>query len=245
MEASASEILAAAMQDYKRAIVIGSKQTYGKGTVQNVLDLNRMVRNNTNGDMGALKFTTQKFYRINGGSTQLEGVKSDVVVPDRYSYIDIGEKDQDNPLPWDKIEAATYEEWKSYFDYNETIAKSKERMAQSEQLKLIDENAKWIKKIRDRSDFSLKYDDYRAKLDKNEEEAKRFDKLADYKTNLTFKSLPYELALMEQDSTLKVKRERWHTSLSKDVYIEEALNVLNDLKMSYEVKMKLASTIKN
>lgn len=245
LSASASEILAAAMQDYKRAIVIGSKQTYGKGTVQNVLDLNRMVRNNTNGDMGALKFTTQKFYRINGGSTQLEGVKSDVVVPDRYSYIDIGEKDQDNPLPWDKIEAASYEEWKSYFDYNETITKSKERMAQSEQLKLIDENAKWIKKIRDRSDFSLKYDDYKAKLDKNEEEAKRFDKLADYKTDLTFKSLPYELALMEQDSTLKVKRERWHTSLSKDVYIEEALNVLNDLKMSYEVKMKLASTIKN
>ena len=245
LSASASEILAAAMQDYKRAIVIGSKQTYGKGTVQNVLDLNRMVRNNTNGDMGALKFTTQKFYRINGGSTQLEGVKSDVVVPDRYSYIDIGEKDQDNPLPWDKIEAANYEEWKSYFDYNETITKSKERMAQSEQLKLIDENAKWIKKIRDRSDFSLNYDDYRAKLDKNEDEAKRFDKLADYKTNLTFKSLPYELALMEQDSTLKVKSERWHTSLSKDVYIEEALNVLNDLKMSYEVKMKLASTIKN
>ena len=102
LSASASEILAAAMQDYKRAIVIGSKQTYGKGTVQNVLDLNRMVRNNSNGDMGALKFTTQKFYRINGGSTQLEGVKSDVVVPDRYSYINIGEKDQDNPLPWDK-----------------------------------------------------------------------------------------------------------------------------------------------
>src|SRR5690606_31845986 len=105
LSASASEILAAAMQDYKRAIVIGSKQTYGKGTVQNVLDFNRMVRNNTNGDMGALKFTTQKFYRINGGSTQLEGVKRDVVVPDRYSYINVGEKDQENPLKWYKIEA--------------------------------------------------------------------------------------------------------------------------------------------
>ena len=81
LSASASEILAAAMQDYKRAIVIGSKQTYGKGTVQNIIDLNRMIRSNTNGDMGAFKFTTQKYYRINGGSTQLEGVKSDILVP--------------------------------------------------------------------------------------------------------------------------------------------------------------------
>lgn len=137
LSASASEILAAAMQDYKRGIVIGSKQTYGKGTVQTVMDLNRMVRNNTNGDMGALKFTTQKFYRINGGSTQLEGVKSDVVVPDRYSYIDIGEKDLENPLPWDKIDAADYSVWENYYDYDTTISKSIKRMAANEQLKLI------------------------------------------------------------------------------------------------------------
>ncbi|MCB0446550.1 MAG: carboxy terminal-processing peptidase, partial [Gelidibacter sp.] len=174
LSASASEILAAAMQDYKRAIVIGSKQTYGKGTVQNVLDLNRMVRNNTNGDMGALKFTTQKFYRINGGSTQLEGVKSDVVVPDRYSYINVGEKDQENPLGWDKIEAADYTLWENYFDFSSTIEKSKERMANNEQLKLIDQNAQWVKKIRDREIYSLNYDDYKAALKLNEEEAKRF-----------------------------------------------------------------------
>lgn len=236
LSASASEILAAAMQDYKRAIVIGSKQTYGKGTVQIVLDLNRMVRNNTNGDMGALKFTTQKFYRINGGSTQLEGVKSDVVVPDRYSYIDIGERDQENPLAWDKIAAAEYTIWDSYFDYESTIEKSKERMQNSEQLKLIDENAKWIKTIRDRNMFSLNYDDYRNKLEANEEEAKRFDKIAEYTTNLTFKSLPYENVLIEKDSVLKMKRDRWHESLAKDVYIEEALNVLNDLKMTYGIK---------
>ena len=244
LSASASEILAAAMQDYKRAIVIGSKQTYGKGTVQNVLDLNRMVRNNTNGDMGALKFTTQKFYRINGGSTQLEGVKSDVVVPDRYSYINVGEKDQENPLPWDKIEPADYTLWENYFDYNSTIEKSKERMANNEQLKLIDQNAQWVKKIRDREIYSLNYDDYKATLKLNEEEAKRFDKLSDYKTNLTFKSLPYENKQMEIDSVLKQKRERWHESLSQDVYIEEALNVLNDLKMAYPVKTKVATNAK-
>ena len=245
LSASASEILAAAMQDYKRAIVIGSKQTYGKGTVQNVLDLNRMVRNNTNGDMGALKFTTQKFYRINGGSTQLEGVKSDVVVPDRYSYIDIGEKDQENPLPWDKIDAVDYDVWANYFDYDTTISKSKARMAANEQLKLIDANAKWVKKIRDREIYSLNYDDYKNEMELNEEEAKRFEKLSEYKTNLTFSSLPYEVNLMEKDSVLKEKRERWHLSLAKDVYVEEALNVLNDLKMTYAVKNKVATSVKN
>ena len=241
LSASASEILAAAMQDYKRAIVIGSKQTYGKGTVQNVLDLNRMVRNNTNGDMGALKFTTQKFYRINGGSTQLEGVKSDVIVPDRYSYIEIGEKDQENPLEWDKIDAVPYETWENYFDYDATIAKSKERMANNDQLKLIDENAKWVKEIRDRDSYSLNYDEYKAALKINEDEAKRFAKLSDYKTNLTYQSLPYEVELMEKDSVLKQKRERWHENLSQDVYMEEALNVLNDLKMTYGIK-KVATT---
>lgn len=244
LSASASEILAAAMQDYKRAIVIGSKQTYGKGTVQNVLDLNRMVRQNSEGDMGALKFTTQKFYRINGGSTQLEGVKSDVVVPDRYSYIDIGEKDQENPLAWDKIQAAEYKVWGSYYDYDTTIAKSKERMANNEQLKLIDDNAQWVKRIRDREMYSLNYADYKKTLDINQEESKRFEKLSDYTTNLTFESLPYEMTMMSKDSILKEKRVRWHASLSKDVYIEEALNVLNDLKMTYEIK-KVATSVKN
>jgi carboxyl-terminal processing protease len=201
-----------------------------------------MVRNNTSGDMGALKFTTQKFYRINGGSTQLEGVKSDVVVPDRYSYINIGEKDNENPLKWDKIDAVPYEIWENYFDYESTIAKSKDRMANNEQLKLIDENAKWVQKIRDRESYSLNYDDYKAALKVNEDEAKRFEKLSDYKTNLTFTSLPYELDLMDKDSVLKEKRERWHKNLSQDVYIEEALNVLNDLKMTYGIKTKVANT---
>lgn len=244
LSASASEILAAAMQDYKRAIVIGSKQTYGKGTVQNVLDLNRLVKNNTNGDLGALKFTTQKFYRVNGGSTQLEGVKSDVVVPDRYSYIDIGEKDQENPLPWDKIDAVDYQLWGNYFDYETTIERSKARMAANEQLKLIDANAKWVKKIRDRETYSLNYNAYKKQVELNEEEAKRFEKLSEYKTDLTFSSLPYEIKLMEQDTVLKEKRNRWHKNLAKDVYIEEALNVLNDLKMTYAIKNKVAE-VKN
>lgn len=100
--ASASEILAAAMQDYKRAVIIGGKQTYGKGTVQNVIDLNQFVRGSAYGDLGALKTTTQKFYRINGGSTQLEGVASDVVMPNKFAYLKMGERDEKNAMPWDK-----------------------------------------------------------------------------------------------------------------------------------------------
>jgi len=231
------------MQDYKRAIVIGSKQTYGKGTVQNVLDLSRMVRNSSHGDLGALKVTRQKFYRINGGSTQLEGVKSDVVVPDRYSFIDIGERDQENPLAWDKITPVDFNLWNSYYDYDTTINKSKERMANNDQLKLIERNAKWAKTKMDEKVYSLNYKEYKSRLDKNEEEAKAFDAISDYQTDLLFNSLPYEQRLFEQDTVLKEKRERWHEALSQDVYVEEALNVLDDLKMTYEIKK--VATIKD
>lgn len=242
ISASASEIMAAAMQDYKRAIIIGSKQTYGKGTVQNVMNLNNVVRNNTLGDLGALALTTQKYYRINGGSVQLEGVKSDVVVPGRFSYIDVGEKDKTNPLPWDEIDAANYKVLDTYYDYNETISKSKERMRNNAQLKLIDENAKWMKSKIDETLVPLNYEVYRATNQKNEEESKRFDAISEYKTNLTFKSHAYERKLFTSDTTdLKEKRERWYESMSKDVYIEEALNVLEDLKMSYAMK-KVAHT---
>ena len=241
--ASASEILAAAMQDYKRAIVIGSKQTYGKGTVQNVIDLNRMIRNNTNGDMGAFKFTTQKYYRINGGSTQLEGVKSDVVLPNRYSYVDMGEKDQDNPLPWDEIQAAEYDIWESSIDYELTVKRSKERMNNSDEIKLIDENAQWIEKVRSKDLYSLKYNDYDESLKQNEKESERFEALSDYTTNLSFESLPYEKPIMATDSIFKTKRERWHESLSKDIYVNEALNVLTDLNKMFKVKK--VSALKN
>ena len=241
LSASASEILAAAMQDYKRGVVIGSKQTFGKGTVQNVIPLENIVRSNEHGDLGAIKLTTQKFYRINGGSTQLEGVKSDVVVPDRYSYIDLGERDQENPLAWDKIDPADYTLWDGYIDYEATIASSTKRMAQNAQIELIEENAKWIKHAQDETVVSLKYGDYKKGLEADKEKAKYFKTISDYDSHLTFESLKYEKELFTQDSILREKRDRWHKDLSKDVYVEEAVNVLEDLKMSNIKNSKLAS----
>ncbi len=242
LSASASEILAAAMQDYKRAIIIGSKQTYGKGTVQNVIDLNRWLRGSSNefGDVGALKLTTQKFYRVNGGSTQLEGVKSDVVVPDRYSFVDIGEKDQDNPLPWDKIDPAKYDVWEGNINFDKTISESKARMDSNEQLKLIEKHARWIKDQSDNNVHSLNIEEYAAAAEKNQEVAKSFDSIKNYKTNLTFTSLPFEEEMFENDTILKEKRDRWHTNLSKDVYVEEAIHVLSDMRKNTVREDKLA-----
>jgi len=241
LSASASEILAAAMQDYKRAIVIGSKQTYGKGTVQNLIDLNRWMRNNEHGDLGALKVTTQKFYRVNGGSTQLEGVKSDVVVPDRYSFIEVGERDYENPLPYDKIAPANYEVWNGITDFDEVIKNSSKRMAASNQLRLIEKNAKWIKERSDNNTVSLNYKKYISEIEKNMESAKEFDVISEYQTNLSYTSLPYEVELKKADSSLLEKRNRWHKSLSQDVYVEEAIHVLEDLKVNTIRNNKVAN----
>jgi carboxyl-terminal processing protease len=241
LSASASEILAAAMQDYKRAVVIGSKQTFGKGTVQNVIDLGNIVRSNEHGDLGAIKLTTQKFYRISGGSTQLEGVKSDVVVPDRYSYLDIGERGQSNPLKWDKISPADYEPWNGYIDYEQTVASSSERMSNNPQIKLIEENAQWLKAQQDEVQISLNYDTFMAEKEKDKEKSEYFKKMKDYDSKLDFSSLQYEQELFTQDSILREKRDRWHKDLAKDVYVEEAINVLQDLKLNNIKQAKLAS----
>ncbi|MGJ8683430.1 MAG: carboxy terminal-processing peptidase [Nonlabens sp.] len=244
LSASASEILAAALQDYERAVIIGSKQTFGKGTVQNFEDLNRWVRNGDLGDLGAIKLTTQKFYRINGKSTQLEGVKSDIVTPDRYTYIEIGERDEEFPLPYDEIPAASYSKYNKYIDYNTTIAKSQARIASNETFSLIDLNAKWMSEQREENVIPLNYEDYKERLERLEKETEQFKKLEEYKNDLSFEYVDYEKKLIVTDTLLGQKRERWHKNLSQDVYLAEAINVLKDLKMS-NIQNSGVSTIKN
>ena len=228
--ASASEIFAAAIQDYKRGIVVGSKHSYGKGTVQNVIDLNQFIRGNSYGDLGALKTTIQKFYRINGGSTQREGVMSDIVFPDRYTYLDMGERDEESALPWDKIAPASYEPLP--INYDQIIANSKKRIAANAYFKLIDENAKWIYERKDDNTFSLNLNQFKKEMEQSDAKIKKFKVLLDYNNKLNFSSLPNEVSLFEKDSLLKQKRERWHEDLQKDVYIEETLNVIAEIKAS-------------
>ncbi len=243
--ASASEILAAAIQDYKRGIIIGSKQTYGKGTVQNVIDLNQFVRSSSVGDLGALKTTTQKFYRINGGSTQLEGVSSDIVMPDRYSYLKMGERDMKNAMPWDKIDPASYSTWLNNKNFNQVIMNSKNRIAKNAQFQLVEDNAKWIDSRSEDYVYSLNIDKFKLAQKQIEERAKMYKPLKNYSNKLKFNSLPYEIEIMAKDNSLKEKRQRWHESLSKDIYVEEALNVLDDLQGKPIVKKPMNAKLKD
>ncbi|HLW14807.1 MAG TPA: carboxy terminal-processing peptidase [Flavobacteriaceae bacterium] len=230
VSASASEILAAAIQDYGRGIVLGSKQSYGKGTVQNLIDLNVYVRKMDIDDLGALKITTQKFYRINGGSTQLEGVKSDIVMPDRYTYIDIGERDYKNPMPYDKIAPANYTDWKGNIAYEDIIKQSKARLDTNQRVQIVDDYAKWIRDRRDEKEVQLNFEKYKAAIALRKEQTKKYDTISKFENNLTFASLKEELGRMETDTTLAERRKRWHKSLNRDIYVDEAVHVIEDLQ---------------
>ncbi|WP_298878759.1 carboxy terminal-processing peptidase [uncultured Polaribacter sp.] len=228
--ASASEIFAAAMQDYKRAVIIGGNQTYGKGTVQSVLPINQFTKYNKN--LGALKMTIQKFYRINGGSTQIEGVYSDIAIPSRYSYMKFGERDLEGALIWDKVKQADYIQTNSYENFSDVIFNSKQRIAADSKFKLINEYAKWLKENQDDTSYSLNYKMFAKENEVREKNAEKFKSVFDYKSDLIFTSPEYEQLLFKNDTALADKRIAWHKNLSKDVYVFEALNVLSELKLT-------------
>jgi carboxyl-terminal processing protease len=227
--ASASEILAAALQDYNRAIILGSQQTFGKGTVQNIIDLNRMISGGTYGDLGALKVTTDKFYRISGLSTQLEGVKSDIVFPDRYAQVDMGEKDQDNPLSWDRITPASYKPLPQFNNYEYSVARSKQRLEENPFVALIEDQASWIKEQQEDSHYYLDYASYEKEKEADKNYSDRFKKISEFESNLEFQWLPEAASTQAPNEDLIEKRERWQKSLKKDLYITEAVEILKDL----------------
>jgi len=227
--ASASEILAAALQDYNRAIIIGSKQTYGKGTVQNILSLNQFISGNTYGELGFIKLTTDKFYRISGESTQLEGVKSDIVFPNRYSYIDIGERDLENPLSWDQINSANYIPLTKKLYYNRTLENSKNRISKNEFFNIIDEQARWVKDQQEDKEISLNYNIYKMDMDNAKKESEKFKKIDDFKSDFRFEWLRDNLVDEKIPEEIIEKRNRWIDNLQKDLYVNEAINILSDI----------------
>ena len=223
LSASASEILAAALQDYKRAIIIGS-QTYGKGTVQNFIDLTR-VQGDEFGDLGAIKWTTKKFYRVNGGSTQIKGVMPDINLPDAYMYLDIREEDEPTALKWDQIEPAKYHEL-NIDNKTELVNEEQNRLTQSALFKALKQKAKWLADNRDDHTVYLKWDDYVKDIEKAEQKSKVFDSLTRFESDLSISSLAKDTINKAKDTVFKVKRKKWISALKKDPYVDEAVRVL-------------------
>ncbi|MEO1435461.1 MAG: carboxy terminal-processing peptidase [Bacteroidota bacterium] len=231
--ASASEIMAAALQDYNRAIIIGMP-TYGKGTVQRFVDLDRVVPANRSDlkPLGYIKLTTQKFYRIDGRSTQLRGVTPDIVLPNIYQNIDVGEAEYDHAMEWDEIGSASYAILDDLADKAEIIRRSKARVAAQPTFQVIEENAKIFKSERDDTNSSLNLDVYTAEVKEDEAIRERYDDMESEIEGLTIASLQADLPSIELDTVRIAQRDEFHKGLSSDVYLEEAIAVIIDLMNS-------------
>ena len=227
--ASASEILAAAMQDYKRAVIIGNK-TFGKGTVQRFFNLDRSIRNDEVKPLGQLKITTQKFFRIDGGATQLEGVTPDIVLPSPYQHFSRGERDYDHAMEWSEIEKAKYSQnVYSLSHLNELVTRSHDRVNNNTTFQRVNEYATLLKENRDRTIFPLEFNEFvetekaiDAKLD---EYKKLYPKIEAFE----IQNLVTDLEEIQSDSTKIERNDRMVKNLYKDVELEEAMAVLHDM----------------
>jgi carboxyl-terminal processing protease len=228
LSASASEIFAAAIQDYKRGVIIGSTSTYGKGTVQRNIALDRsMGFSDANSVLGTVKLTLQKFYRISGGSTQLKGVSSDVVLPDLYEFYKIREKDQPDALPWDEISKADYTPWKYAYDVNTIRNASSERIKNNAAFNLIETNAAWLDKQNDKIN-PLNLEKYRQEQKQIRATVKQIESLSKLSTEMNMSFLPQDAEKFE-DKDKGEKYKQWLRTLKTDIYVNEAVNVLDDM----------------
>ncbi len=253
--ASASEIMAAALQDYKRAIIVGST-SYGKGTVQKVIPLDEFVDplkrvqmktdelTAANGvtpmsSLGSLKVTVQKFYRVSGGSTQLKGVTPDIHLPDPYELINQGERHDKAALGWDEIARANFKPTTNAASVADLSTLSKSRVTANPTFTLIEENAAHLKKQEENNTYSLTETGYRKELDEANATSKKLDELQKKTNPLEYTNLKEDLERINLDSASMTKNSDWLKNLKKDIYISETVNIINDMTKS---SMKLNNT---
>jgi carboxyl-terminal processing protease len=246
--ASASEILAAAMQDYGRAIIVGST-TYGKGSVQRFFDLDKMVAGNSDiKPLGSIKMTIQKFFRINGGSTQLEGVKPDIALPDNYTEINVGEKDNDYPMPYTRISEVKYNQAVVDLKKLPKIAElSKKRIEKNETFKLISENAKRIKEQREKTEYSLSLKEYRANDAKTRESGKKFENMMKPIDSFFAENLQEDLKILNSsgDSIKIIRNTEWLKDVKKDLHLFETTMIMKDMIQNATFKTASAEVKKD
>ncbi len=229
--ASASEIVSAALQDYRRAVIFGTDTSFGKGTVQTLVDLNAYVSPSveTLKPIGTLKVTIQMFYRVNGGSTQFRGVVPDILIPDAYARLEVGEQNLDYPLPYDSVKALPVEKGRiTAAMLTELKQKQGARLrddSRSQRFLALQER---VEKVRQRDVVPLRRADFFADQEKTRKIADEQDSLV--KNINAFAVEPVdEEAGWEKDSVVVEKVKRWRDQIHNDFYLREAVSVLGDL----------------
>lgn len=227
--ASASEIFAAAIQDYNRGIIIGSTTTYGKGTVQRNIGLDKTLGIlEPNSELGTIKLTLQKFYRINGGSTQLRGVSSDITLPDVLEYSPLREKNNPDALPWDEIQKADYHNWRYSLDLNPIKQASHSRISASPSFKTIKENAEWLSKQNDK-EYTLNLKKYQDEQKQIRNRVKQIDSLNKTPAEVNVEALADDLKKLQYDEGKSERFKQWIKNLRSDIYLDESVKVINDM----------------
>lgn len=229
--ASASEIMAAAMQDYGRAVIVGANpQTYGKATVQRFWDLDMATNDESIKPLGEMKVTIQKFYRVTGKSTQLDGVKPDITLPDSYSYLEFGERENPYPLAASNIAPVPFNQDAYHIaDLSQLKANSESRVAANATFKKIEENAQRLKRQRDMSQFPLQQEAYKKWDKKLEDEASQFDKMLQPIDAFQVGNLTSDMPHIQSDTSRIARNDSWLSERKKDVQLYETLRIMQDM----------------
>ncbi|WP_181305820.1 carboxy terminal-processing peptidase [Rufibacter sp. XAAS-G3-1] len=228
--ASASEIMAAAIQDYRRGVIVGSS-TYGKGTVQQFFDLDQVLPASFDAvkPLGHLKLTTQKYYRVSGKTVQLRGVTPDIILPDTYTYLKYGEKEQEYALPFDEIQSARFSPWNSpTFSIDKLKATAKTRISASPTFSLINQSALRLKERTETSTRSLKLSSYLAEERRAQEESKKLENLRKNIPQLDVVGLKPDVTKLAGDTAASARFQAFTRNAKKDLYIQEAVSILKD-----------------
>lgn len=226
--ASASEIFAAAIQDYGRGVIIGSTSTFGKGTVQRNFGLD--AKNGITygeSDLGTVKLTLQKFYRVSGGSTQLKGVESDIVLPSYMDLLKLREKDNKDALPYDEITKAQYRPWKSSWNLSEIKTLSNERLKADSAFKVIQANSQWL--VKENNESSLNIDKYREERKAIKAKSDQMNAAQKLKNKMDIALIPAEANKFAGDKNKAERAKQWLKGLSEDIYLNQAANVVDDM----------------
>ena len=227
LSASASEILAGAFQDYGRAAVIGSPSSFGKGTVQTFVELNRFL--NTNDDFGALKLTIQKFYRVSGESTQRKGVEADLKMKDFFSYAEVGERFDQFALPWDKIETTSYKKLTG-LNIPQLQAELDKQLVDNKNYKMLQESAEWKEALDKEETITLNQTKFNELMKKRKAQIDKFKGLDKFNNGLKFTLHTDEAERIKKDEAFAKKTENWRKNLERDFYLEETVDVLSKIK---------------